>query len=56
MAVRQSSKALKQRAADLRKIAVKSKFKVGRHIAKIMADECERKAAKAQKAEHRSRH
>jgi hypothetical protein len=45
MAQHQSNNALKQRAADLRKLAAKSKFKVGRHVATLMADQCERQAA-----------
>ncbi len=51
MAKRQSSKSLKQRATDLRKIAAQSKTKVGRHLATRMADEKDRQAVEAKNQE-----
>ncbi len=39
---------LKERAADLRRIAQQSKTTVGRHVAEKMANEAERAAAKAE--------
>ena len=45
MAMTDQSKLFKQRAVELRKIAAKSKFKVGRRLANKMADEWERLAS-----------
>ena len=50
MAMTDQSKLFKQRAVELRKIAAKSKFKVGRRLANKMADEWERLAVQTKSA------